>query len=89
MNERLQTLLKQLRLSGLSQSLDVQVRWRPNDARALDLFGKKDDAWILKLMAQSYERAGDRYTARLCLAEALRLDPSLTGIRELKRRLEV
>lgn len=57
---------------------------------ALELkLGKKDDSFILKLMAQCYERIGDRYTARLCLAEALRLDPALTGIRELKRRLEV
>jgi tetratricopeptide (TPR) repeat protein len=56
---------------------------------ALDLkFGKKDDAWILKLMAAAYERLGDRYTARLCLDEALRLDPKLTGVREMKKRLE-
>jgi len=57
---------------------------------ALELkFGKKDDAWILKLMASCYDRLGDRYTARLCLAEALKLDPKLTGIRDLQKRLEV
>ena len=57
---------------------------------ALELkFGKKDDAWILKLMAFCYDRLGDRHTARLCLAEALRLDPKLNGIRELQKRLEV
>jgi len=56
---------------------------------ALELkLGKKDDAFILKLMAAAYERLGDRYTARLCLEEALRLDPKLTGTRDLKKRLE-
>jgi len=55
---------------------------------ALELgFGKKDDAIMLKLMAQAYESLGDVYTARLCLAEALRLDPKLTGVRELRKRL--
>lgn len=66
------------------------------DELALDCFemalelrlGKKDDAFILKLMAQCYDRLGDRYTARLCLTEALRLDPKLTGISELKKKLE-
>lgn len=57
--------------------------------QALELgFGKKDDAVALKLMAQAYERLGDFHTARLCLEEALRLDPKLAGIRELKRRLD-
>lgn len=57
---------------------------------ALELrLGKKDDVAILKLMAVAYERLGDRSTARLCLAKALKLDPSLTGVRELKKRLEV
>jgi curved DNA-binding protein CbpA len=56
---------------------------------ALELkLGKKDDAVILKLMAACYDRIGDAYTARLCLAEALRLDPKLTGVRELQRKLE-
>jgi len=56
---------------------------------ALELgFGKKDDAYILKMMAQAYERMGDRYTARLCLDEAIRMDPKLPGIRELKKRLD-
>lgn len=55
---------------------------------ALELgFGKKDDAIILKLMAQCYERIGDISTARLCLEEALRREPALTGVRELQRRL--
>lgn len=57
---------------------------------ALELkFGKKEDAFMLKLMAQCYERLGDRYTARLCLAEALKLDPKLVGTRDLQKRLEV
>lgn len=56
---------------------------------ALELrLGKKDDAFILKLMAQCYDRLGDTHTARLCLAEALRLDPKLTGVRDLKKKLE-
>ncbi len=57
---------------------------------ALELkFGKKDDAFILKLMAQCYERMGDSHTAALCVREALRQDPKITGMRELKKRLEV
>ena len=57
---------------------------------ALELhFGKKDDSFILKLMAACYCRIGDLYTARICLAEAIKLDPNITGIRELKKRLEV
>lgn len=56
---------------------------------ALELgFGKKDDAFILKLMSAAYERMGDRYTARCCLNQALKMDPKLTGIRDLKRRLD-
>jgi tetratricopeptide (TPR) repeat protein len=56
---------------------------------ALELkLGKKEDANILKLMAFCYERIGDQHMARLCLAEALRLDSRLTGIRELQRKLE-
>lgn len=55
---------------------------------ALELgFGKKDDAVILKLMAQCYERIGDIPTARVCLEEALRREPFLTGTRDLRRRL--
>lgn len=56
---------------------------------ALELgMGKKDDAIILKLMALCYERIGDKHTARACLAQALKLDPKITGVRELRRRLE-
>jgi curved DNA-binding protein CbpA len=56
---------------------------------ALELgLGNKDDAVTLKLMAHAYERLGDLHTARLCLEEALRLDPKLAGFRELKRRLD-
>jgi curved DNA-binding protein CbpA len=56
---------------------------------ALELnLGRKDDAFILKLMSQCYDRLGDRRTASLCLAEALKLDPRLTGVRELKKKLE-
>lgn len=50
-------------------------------------FGKKDDAFFLKLMAGCYERIGDLGTARACLREAINLDPRLTGIREIKKRL--
>ncbi|HOC28531.1 MAG TPA: J domain-containing protein [Treponemataceae bacterium] len=57
---------------------------------ALELrFGKKDDAFILKLMSGCYLRIGDRETARLCLLQALKFDPALTGIRDLKKALEV
>lgn len=56
---------------------------------ALELrFGNKDDAYILKLMASCYERLGDIYTARICLAEAIKLDPKIIGIRDLQKRLE-
>jgi curved DNA-binding protein CbpA len=56
---------------------------------ALELrLGKKDDAYILKLMAHCYDRLGDAQTARMCLSEALRLDPKITGIRDLGRKLE-
>lgn len=66
-----------------------------SDEMALDAFetaleldlGKKDDAVILKLMAGCYERLGDIHTARICLAEALKRDPKLSGVRELSRRL--
>jgi len=66
------------------------------DELALDCFetalelglGNKDDAWILRLMALCYERLGDARTARLCLREAIRLDPRITGVAELKKRLE-
>ncbi len=55
---------------------------------ALELgFGKKDDAVILRNMAACYERIGDRKMASACLDEALRLDSTLTGVRELSRRL--
>ncbi len=56
---------------------------------ALELkLGKKDDAVILRNMAQCYERIGEARTAALCLNRALSLDPALTGIKELRRRLE-
>jgi len=64
----------ELALDGLETALELK-------------FGKKDDAFILKLMAGCYERIGDGDTARACLAEALRMDPKLTGIRDLKKRL--
>ena len=67
-----------------------------NDELALDCLesalelglGKKNDAAALKLMAGCYERIGDRDTARLCLKRALELDPALTGIRDLRKKLE-
>jgi curved DNA-binding protein CbpA len=56
-------------------------------ALELDL-GRKDDAFILGLMSGCYDRLGDRYTASLCAAEALALDPKTVKARELKKRLE-
>jgi len=57
---------------------------------ALELgFGKKEDAVFLKLMSMCYDRLGDMSMARLCLEKALALDSSLTGIKELRRRLAV
>lgn len=57
---------------------------------ALELgFGKKDDAAILKLMAVCYERIGDFPTARICLIQALRREPTMTGVKELSRRLKI
>lgn len=39
--------------------------------RALDLgFGKKEDAFFLRKMAEEYKRLGDFATAKICLAEA-------------------
>lgn len=56
---------------------------------ALELnLGRKDDAFILKLMSRCYDRLGDPHTASLCAAEALALDPRLPGAHELKKRLE-
>lgn len=55
---------------------------------ALELsLGKREDAYMLKLMTGCYERMGDAAIARRCLEEALRLDPTLTGIRDLRKRL--
>ncbi len=55
---------------------------------ALELsLGKREDAYVLKLMTGCYERMGDAVIARRCLEEALRLDPSLPGIRDLRKRL--
>jgi len=67
-----------------------------NDELALDCLeaalemglGKKTDATALKLMAQCYERIGDRETARLYLKRAIEIDPALTGIQGLKKKLE-
>ena len=39
--------------------------------RALDLnFGKKEDAFFLRKMAEEYRRLGDTATANICLREA-------------------
>lgn len=55
---------------------------------ALELsLGKREDALILKLMTGCYERLGDAAIARRCLEEALRLDPGLSGVRDLRKRL--
>ncbi len=64
----------ELALDALETALELQL-------------GKKDDAAILRLMAICYERIGDAYTARSCLSEALRLDPKLTGVKDLKKKL--
>jgi tetratricopeptide (TPR) repeat protein len=57
---------------------------------ALELgLGKKEDAFILRQMAFCYDRAGDQATARICLEEALRFDPKLLGIADLKKRLNL
>ncbi len=46
---------------------------------ALDLgFAKKDEAYILRLMAESYDRLGDTSTAELCLRKALQMDSTLS-----------
>ncbi len=56
---------------------------------ALELgLGKKDDAYVLRLMAASYERLGDGRMAWRCLSQALRMDPLMKGVREMKKRLE-
>ncbi|ULQ60347.1 DnaJ domain-containing protein [Brucepastera parasyntrophica] len=75
-NKLLHTISDELMLDSLETALELQL-------------GKKDDAYILKLMAGCYERIGDKYTARLCLAKAMELDPALSGVRTLRRRLEV
>ena len=42
--------------------------------RALDLkFDKSDDSFFLQKMADAYDRIGDKYTARICREESLRL----------------
>lgn len=42
--------------------------------RALDLkFDKTDDSFFLQKMADAYDRIGDKYTARICREESLRL----------------
>lgn len=57
---------------------------------ALELnFGKKNDAIILRNMSSCYLNIGDKKTAQVCLNEALRLDPSLSGVKLLRRLLEV
>ena len=55
---------------------------------ALELgFGKKDEAFILRLMAESYDRFGDTLTAGQCLKKALELDSTLSIPIRLRRRL--
>ena len=70
------TVSEELTLDCLETALELEL-------------GKKDDAVILKLMAFCYERLGDLHTARLCLIRALKLDPRLNGIRDVRRRLNV
>ncbi len=57
---------------------------------ALELsLGKKTDALVLALMAGCYERIGDRLTARKALQQALALDQKVSGVRLLRKKLEV
>lgn len=54
---------------------------------ALDLgFGKKDEAYILRLMAEAYDRLGDTATAELCLKKALQMDSSLSVSARFRRK---
>ena len=54
---------------------------------ALDLgFGKKDEAYILRLMAESYDRLGDTATAGLCIKKAVQMDSTLSVPARFKNR---
>ena len=54
---------------------------------ALDLgFGKKDEAYILRLMAESYDRLGDTATAELCIRKAVQMDSTLSIPARFKSR---
>ena len=54
---------------------------------ALDLgFAKKDEAYILRLMAEAYDRLGDTSTAELCIRKALQMDSTLSVPARFKRR---
>lgn len=46
---------------------------------AFDLgFGKKDEAFFLRLMSEAYDRMGDAATASLCLRKAFQIDSNLS-----------
>lgn len=56
--------------------------------QALELnFGKKDDALFFKILASSYLKLGNKNMGRMCLQEALKLDPAMVGIKDLKKQL--
>lgn len=55
--------------------------------RALELkLSNKDDALLFVKMAEVYDRMGDSNTTRICLEEALRLDPSVQMGTQLRRK---
>ncbi len=54
---------------------------------AFDLnFGKKDEAFFLRLMSEAYDRLGDEDTAALCLRKALQLDSQLSVPARYRRK---
>lgn len=63
------------------------------DELALDLYeelldlnlGIREDSVIFRRMADGFFRIGDYKTAEICAAEALKLDPQLTGFKNFKK----
>ena len=54
---------------------------------AFDLkFGKKDEAFFLRLMSEAYDRLGDEDSASICLKKALQLDSKLPVPARYKRK---
>ncbi len=52
-------------------------------------FEKKDEAVILRLMAETYDKIGDMEAATACLLEALAMDPSVYISTRTKKRFGV